>query len=175
MVIIRFLTRLVSTFSLYLFVFSLYTMEAITMLFLFLFLKEVMNLSQSIPSSRQVHTLSLSSGIRHHDSNKMDSMRPAEAEKALGSAAAPLGAAAAENNKMLMVKCLAAPPPPPPPITTHSGSGFDGAVKIAPPQGFENIGSRFAPPQGFDSLSIPSQGKDSKDLPTPSSTPTTSR
>ncbi|XP_034249296.1 centaurin-gamma-1A-like isoform X2 [Thrips palmi] len=131
--------------------------------------KEVMNMSQSIPSSRQVHTLS--SGMRHHDSNKLDSMRPAEAEKAVGSAAPPMGAAAVENNNMLMVKCLAAPPP----STGHSGTGFDPSVKIAPPQGFENIGSRFAPPQGFDSLGMPSQGKDGKDLPTPSSTPTTSR
>ena len=131
-----------------------------------------MNLSQSIPSSRQVHTLS--SGIRHHDSNKLESMRPAEAEKAVGSASGPLGAAASENNNLLMAKCLAAPPP----STAHptsAMSGFDGPVKIAPPQGFENIGSRFAPPQGFDSLGIPPQGKDGKDLPTPSSTPTTSR
>lgn len=125
-------------------------------------------MSQSMPSSRQVHTLS--SGMRHHDSNKLDSMRPAEAEKAVGSAAPPMGAAAVENNNMLMVKCLAAPPP----STGHTGTSFDASVKIAPPQGFENIGSRFAH-QGFDSLSMPSQGKDGKDLPTPSSTPTTSR
>lgn len=128
-----------------------------------------MNLSQSIPSSRQVHTLS--SGMRHHDSNKLESMRPAEAEKAVGIASGPLGAAAVENNNMVMAKCLAAAPP----ITAHGGTGFDGSVKIAPPQGFENVGSRFAPSQGFDSLSMPPQGKDGKDLPTPSSTPTTSR